>query len=209
MAIPSNIDPASVWNVPNRLSGARIVMAVICFGLLAWGQFSGALAVFVLAAATDWLDGYWARRFGQITQLGRILDPFADKLLICGVFVYLAASPGSGVPAAAAVIVLGRELLVTALRSFVESGGGDFSAKWAGKWKMVLQCATVVASLLLLAAGEGASGPFHTGVAVLVWATVALTLYSAVEYIQAAAAIGRARSPKPDSKNAATTETDG
>ena len=112
---------------------------------------------FAIAAGTDWVDGFWARRYGQITQLGRILDPFADKIIICGTFMFLAAVPptfdrridsshrksGPGWPC----IVVARELLVTALRSFFEEHGTDFSAKWSGKWKMVLQCAAVAASL--------------------------------------------------------------
>lgn len=178
----------SVWNVPNRLSAARVVMAVGCFVCLSFDQFALALGLFGLAAATDWLDGYWARRFSQVTQLGRILDPFADKLLICGVFVYLAAEPASRVPAWAAVVVLARELLVTALRSFVESRGGDFSAKWAGKWKMVLQCATVVASLWLLTMGDARAAWLPTATSILVVATVLLTLASGWEYVQAAMA---------------------
>ena len=111
-------------------------------------SITASLVVFLIAAGTDWVDGYWARKYGQITQLGRILDPFADKMIICGTFIFLAAapqladgSPASGIAAWVAVLVMAREMIVTALRSFVEERGGDFSAKWAGKWKMVFQCA--------------------------------------------------------------------
>lgn len=189
----------SVWNVPNRLSAARIVFAIACFGCLSWGYYLAALGLFAVAAATDWLDGYWARRFDQVTQLGRILDPFADKLLICGVFVYLAAIPTSHVPAWAAVVVIARELLVTALRSFIESHGGDCSAKWAGKWKMVLQCATVVASLWSLTVAEPPSAWLSMGVRGLVGATVVLTLLSGWEHVQAA--IGMQRPSETTSAN--------
>ena len=105
--------------------------------------------LFAIAAGTDWVDGFYARRYGQITQLGRILDPFADKIIICGTFTFLAAVPpviqrrarssASEIWAWMAVIVVAREILVTALRSFFEEHGSDFSAKWSGKWKMVFQ----------------------------------------------------------------------
>ncbi len=100
-----------------------------------------------MAAGTDWLDGYWARKYGQVTTLGRILDPFVDKIIICGTFIFLAAVPDSGVAAWMAVVIVGRELLVTALRSYLEGEGADFSAIMSGKLKMVLQCVAVLVSL--------------------------------------------------------------
>src|SRR3989337_112615 len=108
-----------MYNVPNQLTIARLVLAVICFGALAAGWYGTALVLFLLAVVTDWIDGYWARRYGQITQLGRILDPFADKIVICGVFIFLAALPptatggsASEITAWMAVVVVGREILV-------------------------------------------------------------------------------------------------
>ena len=91
---------------------------------------------------------------GQVTKLGRVFDPFVDKIIICGAFIFLAAEPASGVAAWMAVVVVGREMLVTALRGFIEQSGGDFSAQLAGKLKMVLQCVAVVASLVTLSYGE-------------------------------------------------------
>ena len=82
-----------IWNVPNQVTVSRLVLAVILFALLSLGYYAAALVCFIVAASTDWVDGYWARKYGQITQLGRILDPFADKMIICGTFIYLAASP--------------------------------------------------------------------------------------------------------------------
>src|SRR5207248_3526303 len=86
----------------------------------------------------------------QVTKLGRIFDPFVDKIIICGTFIFLAAKPGSGILPWMAVVVMGREMLVTAIRGFIEQQGGDFSAALSGKLKMVFQCAAVVASLLAL-----------------------------------------------------------
>ena len=139
---------------PEHLTIARLVLSIFCFVFLAFDWYLPALVLFAIAAGTDWVDGFWARRYGQITQLGRILDPFADKIIICGTFMFLAAVPptitgesASEIAAWMAVVVVARELLVTALRSFFEEHGSDFSAKWSGKWKMVFQCAAVAASL--------------------------------------------------------------
>src|SRR3954453_1736080 len=147
-----------VWNVPNVLTIARLILSIFCFVCLTFEWYLPALVLFCIAAGTDWVDGFYARRYGQITQLGRILDPFADKIIICGTFTLLAAVPpvfserglnssASEIWAWMAVIVVAREILVTALRSFFEEHGSDFSAKWSGKWKMVFQCAAGAMSL--------------------------------------------------------------
>ena len=185
-------------NIPNQITIARLVISLIVFVLIPLRQFQWALGFFVLAAATDWLDGYLARKHGLITQLGRILDPFADKILISGTFILLAAEPGSQIAAWMAVIVVGRELLVTALRSFLEQQGADFSAKTAGKLKMVFQCGAVVLSLYLLgslardsAAAERLS--WFTGI--VVWLAIILTIYSGIGYIFSAARLLRQSTP--------------
>lgn len=125
-----------IWNVPNTLTLARVVLAAGCFAALSFQAPWSALGLFVVATVTDFVDGYWARRFGQITQFGRIADPFADKLLICGVFIYLAAEPASPVRPWMVVVIVGRELLVTSLRALVEGGGGTFplSCSASGRW---------------------------------------------------------------------------
>ncbi len=82
-----------IWNVPNILTVARLVLSIFCFVCFAFESYLPALIFFVIAAGTDWVDGFWARRYGQVTQLGRILDPFADKIVICGTFIFLAAVP--------------------------------------------------------------------------------------------------------------------
>src|SRR5688572_19095975 len=189
---------AKVWNVPNQVTVSRLVLAVVLFALLGWGFYTAALVVFIVAASTDWVDGYWARKYGQITQLGRILDPFADKMIICGTFIYLAAapqlvdgSPASGVAAWMATVILARELAVTALRSFIETNGGDFSAKWAGKWKMVFQCLAAGFSIGMLQWFDPTTRAFspdlptwvQSGLWVTLWVALILTIYSGLEYI--------------------------
>jgi CDP-diacylglycerol--glycerol-3-phosphate 3-phosphatidyltransferase len=188
---------ARVWNVPNQVTVARLALAVVLFVLMELQLYTASLLVFIVAASTDWVDGYWARKYGQITQLGRILDPFADKMIICGVFIYLAAAPqladgtpASGVAAWMAALILARELAVTALRSFIENQGGDFSAKWAGKWKMVFQCLAACFSIGQLRYFDAASRSLvgepqwtKSGLAVFLWLAIILTVWSGAEYI--------------------------
>jgi CDP-diacylglycerol--glycerol-3-phosphate 3-phosphatidyltransferase len=205
-------------NFPNQVTTARLVLTVVLFVLLHFGWYATSFWLFLVAASTDWLDGYWARKYGQVTQLGRILDPFADKLIICGSFIYLAAapqladgSPASGIAAWVAVLILARELIVTALRSFIEQSGGDFSAKWSGKLKMGAQCAAAACSLWQLASLERLNGAWtvtsppwlRVGLAIAVWLTVLLTVYSGLEYALAAWrwAVG---APSPAEEDAAT-----
>jgi CDP-diacylglycerol---glycerol-3-phosphate 3-phosphatidyltransferase len=198
---------STVLNVPNQLTIARLVLSVFCFVFLAIDWYLTALVLFIIAAATDWVDGFWARRYGQITQLGRIMDPFADKIIVCGTFIFLAAVPpvyaATGLDASAseisawmAVVVVARELLVTALRSFFEEHGTDFSAKWSGKWKMVFQCAATAMSLwrLWYYGFDSASQRWDVeptdlstwSLRLLVWAAVLLTIYSGWVYVQTA-----------------------
>ena len=178
---------------PNLVTWARFFVAIAVFVLLSFEHYLAATVCFVIAAGTDWVDGWLARKTGQVSKLGRILDPFCDKFLICGLFVYLAAIPGSGVVAWMAVTVLSRELLVTALRSMIEKEGGDFSAVMSGKLKMVFQCAAAVASLVALSwsqtleAGETLPAWLGPTVAVLVWIAIASTIYSGLVYVVSAA----------------------
>lgn len=178
-----------VFNLPNQLTWLRLALTVVMFCLIAWGEYGVSLVMFLVAASTDWLDGYFARKYNLVTTLGRILDPFADKVIICGTFIYLAAIPGSGVRPWMAVVIVGRELLVTALRSFLEQQGADFSATLAGKLKMVLQCAAASLSLFVLAwpevAARGGQAMQFTLTGVL-WAAVLLTVLSGVDYVRSA-----------------------
>lgn len=186
---------STILNVPNALTSARFVLAVVVFVLIPLDQYLAATIVFVIAAGTDWIDGWWARKYDQVTKLGRIFDPFVDKIIICGAFTFLAAEPGSGIAPWMAVVVMGREMLVTAIRGFIEQQGGDFSAKLMGKLKMVFQCVAVVASLLALRhfqqAGSDAALPqwLYYTLHSFVWLAVLSTVYSGLEYIVAAARI--------------------
>ena len=188
-------------NVPNGVTVARLALAVVLFVLLSFHRYPASLAIFLLAAGTDWVDGYWARKYGQITQLGRILDPFADKLIVCGAYIFLAAapqladgSPATGIAAWVAVLIMAREIMVTALRSFVETRGGDFSAKWVGKWKMVFQCAAAAFSLGQLMYFDAKTHTLsatlpdwiHYGLVASLWIAIVLTVWSGIGYVTAA-----------------------
>lgn len=192
---------STLWNFPNQLTLARIVLSLALFILLPLGWYRSAFALFVVTVGTDWLDGYWARKYQQITQFGRVVDPFADKLLICGTFILLAAVPPlqdgtwpSGIAPWMTVIVVARELLVTALRTFVEQHGGDFSAKWVGKWKMALQCLAAGWSMVHLSYVDQVANTWQTvppawmtlGLTIVAWAMVLLTFYSGVSYVRSA-----------------------
>ena len=185
-----------VFNVPNQVTAARLLVAIIVFVLIPLHAYLSALLFFLIAASTDWIDGYWARKYGQITQLGRIFDPFADKIIICGAFILLAVEMKGirwGIQGWMAVIVVGREMLVTALRSFIERAGGDFSATMAGKVKMVLQCAAVVAALVVLNYdGEPVPTWVLVASAICIWSAVLATIWSGAGYIVAAAKFLRA-----------------
>jgi CDP-diacylglycerol--glycerol-3-phosphate 3-phosphatidyltransferase len=179
---------ARLFNVPNQITALRLCLAIADFVLMPLGRHLAALAVFLVAAATDWVDGYLARRYGQVTRLGRVLDPFVDKIIVCGMFIFLSDVDGSRIAAWMAVVVVSRELLVTAMRSSIEQGGGDFSAMMSGKVKMTLQCIAVSASLVTLVGG-GPTAPawLRWTCDITVWAAVLSTIQSGIGYVRAAA----------------------
>lgn len=197
-----------LWNVPNVLTMSRIVLAIVMFAILPFQYYKTSLVLFVIAALTDFVDGWWARKFNQKTQFGRIMDPFADKALVCGTFIYFAAIPElhdlfrcscssscplSNIPIGLAtwmvVAIIMREMFVTMLRSMVESSGGDFSAKWVGKWKTTLQCVDLPLGFVILIMGQSGSAVpvwLKALFVVLLYVVVYLTLYSGWIYIRAA-----------------------
>lgn len=183
--------------VPNLLSLSRLPLAVALFGCIAAGAWAAGLAVFLVAALTDWLDGWWARRYGPLTLVGRNLDPLADKVLVCGAFVYLIPVAGAGVEPWMVVVVVARELAVTGIRGVVEAAGKKFGADWFGKLKMVLQSAVLIGVLLIqtLRAGGGETAPalavLEPVQLVLLWAMLAATVGSGVQYLVKAARLLR------------------
>jgi CDP-diacylglycerol--glycerol-3-phosphate 3-phosphatidyltransferase len=189
---------ANALNLPNCITVSRLVLAFVLFGMISYGGlWLAATAVFIVAAATDAVDGYLARRYGMVTTLGRILDPFVDKIIICGAFIFLldkSATDGlsSGVGPWMTLIVIGREMFITGLRAILEQQGKDFSATMSGKIKMVTQCLAVGACLLSLTPSVASAWPqFSTLRDELLWTAVAFTLGSGVLYVRRAAQLLR------------------
>jgi len=177
---------AAPLNVPNLLSLSRLPLAVVLFVCIAHEEWAVGLAVFALAAFTDWLDGWWARRFRRQTPVGRALDPLTDKVLIGGAFVYFIPVRDAGVDPWMVAVVISRELLVTGLRGMVEATGQQFGADWFGKLKTALQSLTVAAILLHLtlhaSALAGLAETLAPVVRVLLYAMLAATVGSLVQY---------------------------
>ena len=197
---------SAIMNVPNQLTTLRLILSVVLFAFIEFDFYLASFFLFIVAGATDWLDGYWARKYGQVTTLGRILDPFADKMIICGTYIFLAANPNSGLVAWMVVVVVGREMLVTVLRSYMEGHGHDFSANMPGKLKMVFQCFTAGASLYVLfrvqrMGGDATLESLNAGstawlwwtLQISIWLTIFMTLYSGVIYV-----FGAAKMMNPD-----------
>src|SRR5262245_50211330 len=138
----------SLLNIPNLLSVVRIPLAAVVFACIVHKLWLAGLIVFLVATATDWFDGWWARKFGPLTLIGRSLDPLADKILVCGTFIYLVPVDGAGILPWMVTVVVCRELLVTGVRGMVEAAGKKFGADWFGKLKMGLQCAVLMGVFL-------------------------------------------------------------
>lgn len=174
-------------NIPNLLTLLRVLLIPVFIGLFylpfAWSYWA-ASAVFALASATDWLDGYLARRLGQSTPFGAFLDPVADKLIVAVALVLLVEEHANLWLTLPAVIIIGREIVVSALREWMAELGAraQVAVSNLGKWKTAAQ---MVALVILL------GNPPHMGLWVgigygLLIVAAALTLWSMVQYLRAA-----------------------
>jgi len=191
-----------VFNLPNQLTAARLVLAVVLFGFIAFGGWLWCLVVFALAVVTDALDGYLARRQGLTSTLGRNLDPLVDKVLICGAYIFLlphGMAAGAGLKEAwlqpwMVTLIVSRELIITSLRSFLENQGVTFGADWLGKIKMILQCAALFSIFIALYALTlelpGALHQFFVLARIaLIWAMLIATALSGLQYLWRAASL--------------------
>ncbi len=166
-------------NAPLFLTFLRILsIPVLVIILLSRfrGQEVAAFIIFLLAVFTDMLDGFWARQRKQITTVGQLLDPTADKLLIVSVLICLVGT--RAVPAWMAVVIVGREIAVTGFRAIASSRGVNIPASPLGKIKMISESVTI--GLLLL--GENVLGPYYLLAKIGLWVTVAAAVVSAAEY---------------------------
>jgi cardiolipin synthase len=179
---------SKVWNLPNILTYGRIAAVPAVAGLLMWGGNGArwtALAIFLIAAITDFLDGYLARLWQQQSSLGRMLDPIADKVLVAVVLLVLSADGILfGGHIWAAIIILSREVLVSGLREYLGELQVSVPVTKIAKWKTAVQ---LVAVGFLIAGPAGDTlVPYVTemGIAGL-WIAAALTLYTGYDYFRA------------------------
>ena len=219
-----------MWqHVPNLITGSRLVLAAGFFVVLSLYQYRGwghptllvtAFVIFVLALISDYLDGYLARKWKVEGAFGRVVDPFADKILVLGSFIFFAGKnfvipetaeqPGAhylwvktitGVAPAMVVVLLARELLVTSLRGISEAAGQNFGAVWAGKFKMAFQSGTILAILVYVTFRPWLlDHRWETVARVLrdvgIWGTMLITVYSGLTYVTRAVNLFRQSAEK-------------
>ena len=190
-------------NLPNQITLARLILSVVFFALLsqysqrradeqAWLLDASAL-LYLIAAGTDFFDGYLARKYGLVTALGRVMDPLVDKVLVCGTFILFAGAgfadelgrSVTGVQSWMVIAIVGREMLVTGLRGYNETVGVNFGASIFGKLKMWTQSITAIVVLIVTArAGRSISNATALTVnSIVVWLTVTVTIASAMQYV--------------------------
>lgn len=169
-----------IWNLPNSLTLLRIFLVpflvVVLLTKFTGREYAG-LAIFLVAAITDFFDGWIARRQKKVTRLGTLLDPIADKLLMSAAFISLVEMDPKHVPAWMVVIIIGREFAVSGLRSIAATHGVTIAASPLGKGKMISQ---VIAISLLILGYE--LGELQTTGTIALWAVMLFALASGVDY---------------------------
>jgi len=221
-------------HVPNALTTLRLLLAVCFFGMLGYYQYDGhygrhgepiwlyiAFVLYLVALFTDFLDGYLARKWKVEGAFGRVLDPFVDKVLVLGSFIFFAGKnftipeydPASiptnvktitGVVPWMVVVILARELLVTSLRGLTEASGENFGAAFSGKLKMVLQSVTILVILVYVNNLPWLRDKQYVAAAtwvrdICIWITLIVTVFSGLLYVKRAVGIYM-RSQGPDSR---------
>lgn len=192
--VPVTIFPESIrrrgpWSLPNLLTYGRIVAIPALVGLLYWPKDDWvrwiALAVYVVAAVTDYLDGWIARAWSQQSAIGRMLDPIADKLLVAALLLMLVADGTiHGWPLWAAIVILCREILVSGLREFLAELKVSVPVSKVAKWKTTAQ----LLALGFLVAGPAGDKvlPGNTQIGIgLLWVAAGLTIYTGWDYFNA------------------------
>jgi CDP-diacylglycerol--glycerol-3-phosphate 3-phosphatidyltransferase len=176
------------WNVPNSLTLIRILLIPILVGVfflpVPWAREASAL-VFMIAAVTDWFDGYLARMLGQMTKFGAFLDPVADKLMVATALVLLVFADPRVWITVAAVIIVGREITISSLREWMAELGkrATVAVSMIGKFKTAAQMGAIT---LLLWKDPLLGLPIYEIGLVLLYIAAALTLWSMFVYLKAA-----------------------
>jgi cardiolipin synthase (CMP-forming) len=179
---------AEVWSLPNVLTYGRIVAVPVVAGLLMWGGDRArwvAVAIYVVAAITDFLDGYLARLWKQQSSLGRMLDPIADKVLVAVVLLVLSADGILfGGHIWAAIIIISREVLVSGLREYLGGLRVSVPVTQIAKYKTAVQLLGI-GFLIAGPAGDKVM-PYTTWIGIAgLWLAAALTLYTGYDYFRA------------------------
>jgi CDP-diacylglycerol--glycerol-3-phosphate 3-phosphatidyltransferase len=186
-------------NLPNAITFSRLLMTaafVIAVSQRSLTGYGTGLGLFIAAAVSDWLDGWLARKMGLVTPLGKLMDPLADKILVCAAFVFFTEK--GLCPVWVTALIIGREFLVTGLRQIAIEAGQVLAADSLGKWKTGFQLAYLIAGLVWLTAAHAKkevavlewlgnlARPYSEGgllQPVLLWAAVALTVISGWNYV--------------------------
>jgi CDP-diacylglycerol---glycerol-3-phosphate 3-phosphatidyltransferase len=205
-------------HIPNALTASRLLLAFVFFGMLSYYQNQSpmgrhgdvlwlniALIIYLVALVTDFLDGYLARRWKAEGAFGRVVDPFVDKVLVLGSFIFFAGknftipwdnpadTPSNvttitGVVPWMVVVILARELLITSLRGSSESTGQAFGAQFSGKLKMGFQSVTILVILIYVNYRDRFSTDgeerFRNFRDFCIWATLAITVISGLLYVR-------------------------
>ena len=173
---------SAAFNLPNRITLSRLLLAIVFFVFLSHRYFNVALAIFFVAVITDWLDGYLARKWDLSTDLGRIVDPFVDKVIICGAFIIFIHIAKDVIAPWMVITIVAREFLVSSIRGFSESKGVKFASNMWGKTKMFIQSWTICALILYYAHFENIVWMNYL-VYVFMWITIIVTIVSGITYI--------------------------
>lgn len=186
--LPDSVRKPGPFSVPNLLTYGRILAIPAVVALLFWPRDEWfrwiALAIFVIAAITDYLDGYLARAWSQQSAIGRMLDPIADKLLVAACLMMLVADGTiEGLTIWAAIIILSREILVSGLREFLAELKVSVPVSNVAKWKTAAQL-VAVGFLLAGPAGEVILPQTVLIGKVLLWAAAVLTIYTGWDYFR-------------------------
>ncbi len=177
-----------MWNLPNLLTFSRILMIPVFIGAfylpVPWGRQAAAV-IFLLAAVTDWLDGYLARRMALTSPLGAFLDPVADKLIVAAALVLIVADRPTLALTLSAVVIVGREITISALREWMAELGrrGIVAVSWLGKFKTAAQMTAIT---LLIYRDPLLGLPTQQIGTLLLYVAVVLTLWSMTSYLAAA-----------------------
>lgn len=167
-------------NTPNKLTIARVIMVpfFVVLALTGWGGAANryiCLAIFVLASATDCLDGYLARKYHLITDFGKFMDPLADKLLVCSAIICMVEL--GRLEAWIVIVIIAREFIISGFRLIAAENGVVIAANYWGKFKTVSQM--IMTILLILNFG----GVWHILTRIFVWLSLVLTVISLLTYI--------------------------